>query len=101
MHSEHIKLEKVNEWQILKTATGRPRRAAHDFLSLPPYYQFEGRVTVPDSFSELFKLHNKTNFRMWARFHEALPDFTKLDLPAIEPVPVDELILMLQGLRRV
>ena len=79
--------------------------AANDFLSLPPYYQFEGRVTVPDSFNELLKLHNKTNFRMWAPFHEALPNFTKLDLPAdlaaIEPVPMDELILRLQGLRRV
>ena len=62
-------------------------------------------MTVPDSFNELLKLHNKTNFRMWAPFHEALPNFTKLnlpaDLPAIEPVPMDELILRLQGLRRV
>ena len=28
VHAEHIKLAKVNEWQIPKTATGRPRRIA-------------------------------------------------------------------------
>lgn len=42
---------------------------------------------------------------MWTPFHEALPNFKKLDLPAdlpaIEPVPTDELILRFQGLRRV
>ena len=59
--------------------------AANDFLSLPPYYKFVGRVTLPDSFNELLKLHNKTNSHVWTPFHEDLPNFTKLDLPADLP----------------
>ncbi|MCG8045976.1 MAG: hypothetical protein N0E48_09980, partial [Candidatus Thiodiazotropha endolucinida] len=55
--------------------------AANNFLSLPPYYFFEEQVDIPDPYKELLELHNTTKFKLWEPFSQALPNFSKLELP--------------------
>lgn len=60
MHAEHIKLAKVNEWQIPKTATGRPRRIAAYLV--PPesdHYDTSGESSNSDSTNIQLKLAKK------------------------------------------
>lgn len=79
--------------------------AANNFLSLPPYYFFEEQIDVPDPYRELLELHNMTEFKLWEPFSQALPNFSKLELPTnlsiIKQIPMDDLILKLRGMRRV
>ena len=76
-----------------------------NFLNLPPYYQFEERVSIKDPFSDLIELRNKSKFRIWNTFEEALPNFTKIELPSnlseIKHLSMHDLIWKLRGMHRV
>ena len=76
-----------------------------NFLNLPPYYQFEERVSIKDPFSDLIELKNKSKFRIWNTFEEALPNFTKIELPSnlseIKQLSMHDLIWKLRGMHRV
>ncbi|MCG8046532.1 MAG: envelope fusion protein [Candidatus Thiodiazotropha endolucinida] len=76
-----------------------------NLINLPPYYQFEDYVSVKDPFSNLIELKNKSKFRIWDKVEEALPHFTKIELPenltALKQIPMTDLIWKLRGMRKV
>ena len=79
--------------------------AVNNFLSLPPYYLFEEQATIIDPNQKLLEIRNDTLSRIWEPFVQALPNFTKLELPEnleqVDNIPMNDLILKLRGLRRV
>ena len=78
---------------------------SNNFLSLPPYYEYEGHFSAIDPLTTLLDLHNMSKFRVWEPFKEALPNFTKLELPenlqTIEQISMGDLIARLRNLRKV
>ena len=78
--------------------------AANDFLNLPPYYEYEQQIHVPDPLNNLLTIRNKTKFRVWDSF-EKLPTFPAIELPenlkSIKQIPMDHLVTQLRGLGRV
>ena len=80
--------------------------ASNDYIKLPPYYEFEGyRVNSLNPLNKLLEVRKQGKFRIWEQFHEALPNFTKLELPeglqAIEEIPMGDFIRTLEGLNQV
>ena len=54
VHADHIRLAKVDEWSIPKTATGQPRRRAA-YVAPPPSDSDDDESEFPDSERETLK----------------------------------------------
>ena len=61
-----------------------------------PYYYKESTYVVTDIYSELLRLNNKTEFKIWDPFTYKLPNFTSIEVPqelqALEKIPMGHLI---------
>ena len=79
--------------------------AANNFLSLPPFYVFREYASISDPYEDLLKFYNTTTFCIWEPLSQALPNLTDLVLPGnlstVKQIPMDDLILRLQGMQNI
>ena len=79
--------------------------ASNDYVTLMPYYHKESTYVVSDIYSELLKLNNKTEFKIWKPFTVKLPNFTSIEVPeelkVLEKIPMGHLIDRLHNMRNI
>ena len=70
-----------------------------------PFIFLKKKQTLIDPNQKLLEIRNDTLSRIWEPFVQALPNFTKLELPEnleqVDNIPMNDLILNLRGLRSV
>ena len=77
--------------------------ASSDYVTLMPYYHKESTYVVTDIYSELLRLNNKTELKIWDPFKYKLPNFTSIEVPQelqdLEKIPMGNLINRLHNTR--
>ena len=93
--SDYTKIDKVRPpMTVMSLEMGCS--ASNDYVTLMPYYHKESTYVITDIYSELLRLNNKTEFKIWDPFTYKLPNFTSIEVPkelqTLEKIPMGHLI---------
>ena len=93
--SDYTKIDKVKPpMSVMSLEMGCS--ASNDYVTLMPYYHKESTYVTTDIYSELLRLNNKTEFKIWDPFTYKLPNFASIEVPkelqALEKIPMGHLI---------